>query len=388
MIGFIGIGKLGSPASDFFEEAGHVVKRADVGDSIEDCVKDCEFVFVAVPTPHDPLYDGKYICSDLEPKDFSYDIVKDVIIKANEVMNKKQCLVLISTVLPGTVRREIAPLVTRTNLLYNPYLIAMGTVKADMAKPEMIMIGGDPELATALQIMYMNMPVNCNRYIKGTYEEIESTKIFYNTFITMKITMCNMIQDVAMKLGNMNVDVVTQALAESTDRIMSPKYMKAGMGDGGSCHPRDNIALRCGEAMAIGSSFHESVQKALASMESGLTGFDEVEIDGMPGEDDLVLRDGILVGQNPDAQMAIDKALTRELAIQSPDRMRVIGHAMRFGFSDDELHSITRFDPWFLARIREIIEMETVIKAEGLPRDEQGIRRVKMMGFTDGRLAI
>ena len=54
IIGFIGIGKLGSPASDFFEEAGHVVKRADVGDSIEDCVKDCEFVFVAVPTPHDP----------------------------------------------------------------------------------------------------------------------------------------------------------------------------------------------------------------------------------------------------------------------------------------------------------------------------------------------
>ncbi|MBL6638568.1 MAG: carbamoyl-phosphate synthase large subunit [Planktomarina sp.] len=143
-----------------------------------------------------------------------------------------------------------------------------------------------------------------------------------------------------------------------------------------------------GEAMAIGRSFHESVQKALASMETGLTGFDEVEIDGMPGADDLVLRDGILVGQNPEAQMAIDKALTRELAIQSPDRMRVIGHAMRFGFSDDELHSITRFDPWFLARIREIIEMETVIKAEGLPSDEKGLRRIKMMGFTDGRLAI
>ena len=143
-----------------------------------------------------------------------------------------------------------------------------------------------------------------------------------------------------------------------------------------------------GEAMAIGRSFHESVQKALASMETGLTGFDEVEIDGMPGADDLVLRDGILVGQNPEAQMAIDKALTRELAIQSPDRMRVIGHAMRFGFSDDELHSITRFDPWYLARIREIIEMETVIKAEGLPNDEKGLRRIKMMGFTDGRLAI
>ena len=271
MIGFIGIGKLGSPASDFFEEAGHVVKRADVGDSIEDCVKDCEFVFVAVPTPHDPLYDGKYICSDLEPKDFSYDIVKDVIIKANSVMNKDQCLVLISTVLPGTISREIAPLVTRTNLLYNPYLIAMGTVKADMANPEMIMIGGDPELATALQIMYMNMPVNCNRYIKGTYEEIESTKIFYNTFITMKITMCNMIQDVAMKLGNMNVDVVTQALAESTDRIMSPKYMKAGMGDGGSCHPRDNIALRwLAEELDLGYDLFGSIIHAREQQASNM----------------------------------------------------------------------------------------------------------------------
>ena len=143
-----------------------------------------------------------------------------------------------------------------------------------------------------------------------------------------------------------------------------------------------------GEAMAIGRSFHESVQKALASMETGLTGFDEVDIDGMPSQDQMVLRDGILIGQTPDIQTVIDKALTRELAIQSPDRMRVTGHAMRFGFSDNEIYEITRFDPWFLARIREIIETETIIKANGLPEDELGIRRLKMMGFSDGRLAI
>ena len=143
-----------------------------------------------------------------------------------------------------------------------------------------------------------------------------------------------------------------------------------------------------GEAMAIGRSFHESVQKALASMETGLTGFDEIDIDGMPTQDQMVLRDGILIGQTPDIQAVIDKALTRELAIQSPDRMRVTGHAMRFGFSDNEIHEITSFDPWFLARIREIIETETIIKANGLPEDELGIRRLKMMGFSDGRLAI
>ena len=143
-----------------------------------------------------------------------------------------------------------------------------------------------------------------------------------------------------------------------------------------------------GEAMAIGRSFHESVQKALASMETGLTGFDEVDIDGMPSDDQLVLRDGILVGKTLEIQTVVDKALTRELAIQSPDRMRVIAHSMRYGFSDDEINDITHFDPWFLARIREIIEAETIVKANGLPEDELGIRRLKMMGFTDGRLAI
>ena len=143
-----------------------------------------------------------------------------------------------------------------------------------------------------------------------------------------------------------------------------------------------------GEAMAIGRSFHESVQKALASMETGLTGFDEVDIDGMPSDDQLVLRDGILVGKTLEIQTVVDKALTRELAIQSPDRMRVIAHSMRYGFSDDEINDITRFDPWFLARIREIIDAETIVKANGLPEDELGIRRLKMMGFTDGRLAI
>tara|TARA_B110000285_G_scaffold132138_1_gene148342 strand:- start:1423 stop:4734 length:3312 start_codon:yes stop_codon:yes gene_type:complete len=143
-----------------------------------------------------------------------------------------------------------------------------------------------------------------------------------------------------------------------------------------------------GEAMAIGRSFHESVQKALASMETGLTGFDEVDIDGMPSDDQMVLRDGILFGKTLEIQTVVDKALTRELAIQSPDRMRVIAHSMRYGFSDDEINDITRFDPWFLARIREIIDAETIVKANGLPEDELGIRRLKMMGFTDGRLAI
>ncbi len=121
-----------------------------------------------------------------------------------------------------------------------------------------------------------------------------------------------------------------------------------------------------GEAMAIGRTFHESMQKALASMETGLTGFDEIDIPGAP-------------------QMAAVKAA---LSKQTPDRVRVIAQAMRHGLSDDDIHAVTAFDPWFLARIREIIDVEEQVRRDGLPVTEAGLRRLKMMGFTDARLGI
>lgn len=127
-----------------------------------------------------------------------------------------------------------------------------------------------------------------------------------------------------------------------------------------------------GEAMAIGRSFHESVQKALCSLETGLTGFDEIEIEG--------------VGDNPggpDAKAAIVKALSA----QTPDRLRLAAQAMRHGLTDDEIHAVTKYDPWFLARIREIVEEEARLLRDGLPREPHALRRLKMMGFSDGRLA-
>ena len=165
-------------------------------------------------------------------------------------MGKTQTLVLISTVLPGTIRKQFEPIVTNTKLLYNPYLIAMGTVADDMINPEMIMIGTKKGVyetahkAQHLESFYNQVCDNFPRIEFGTWEEVEAMKIFYNTFISNKIALVNMIQDVAHKLGHMDVDKVTQALAKSTQRIVSPAYMKAGMGDGGACHPRDNIALR------------------------------------------------------------------------------------------------------------------------------------------------
>ncbi|MFV0334301.1 MAG: carbamoyl-phosphate synthase large subunit, partial [Tropicimonas sp.] len=149
-----------------------------------------------------------------------------------------------------------------------------------------------------------------------------------------------------------------------------------------------------GEAMAIGRTIHESLQKALASMETGLTGFDEVAIEGLPGAENITLAESddpvipqILKGRTETDQMSIDKAVTRALALKTPDRLRVIAHAMRFGFSDEEIFEITAFDPWFLARIREIIGAEARLRKEGLPLDEAGLRALKTMGFSDARLA-
>ena len=257
-IGFIGIGKLGLPCAEVIAEKGNDVTGYDVANvksdkvtvcsSIKEAVKDRNIVFIAVPTPHHPDYDGKAPTAHLEPKDFGYDIVIDCIREANMHMNKDQLLVLISTVLPGTVRREFAPLVTNTRFVYNPYLIAMGTVAWDMVNPEMIMIGTDDGSTTGdakeLVDFYKTIMENDPRYEIGTWDECECIKVFYNTFISAKIGLVNMIQDVAEKQGHINVDVVTNALAKSDQRIMGPSYMKEGMGDGGACHPRDNIALR------------------------------------------------------------------------------------------------------------------------------------------------
>ncbi len=278
-IGFIGLGKLGMPCAEAIAKKGFHVAGYDIAhkssdhveirDSIEDLVRDRDIVFVATPTPHEDGYDGRTPTSHLPVKDFNYEAVIKVLTKCNQYMNKDQTLVLISTVLPGTVRREFAPLMTNTKLLYNPYLIAMGTVADDMINPEMIMIGTQKGVyktaykAQQLESFYQQCCDNMPRIEIGTWEEVESMKIFYNTFISNKIALVNMIQDVAHKLGNMNVDKVTQALAKSTKRIVSPAYMKAGMGDGGACHPRDNIALRwLAKDLDLGYDMFESIMTA------------------------------------------------------------------------------------------------------------------------------
>ena len=257
-IGFIGIGKLGLDCAEVMAEK-HEVRGYDVAPRTSDTVKVCDiaelvsesdWIFIAVPTPHSEGYDGSIPSSHMEPKDFGHDAVIDAINKVNQYANGvSKKVVLISTVLPGTTRRKFITLLDPVHqFLYNPYLIAMGSVKWDMANPEMVIIGTEDGSLTGvageLIDLYKTIMNNDPRYEVGTWDECESIKIFYNTFISAKVGLVNMIQDFALRIGHINVDVVTNALARSTMRIMGPKYMTAGMGDAGACHPRDNIALR------------------------------------------------------------------------------------------------------------------------------------------------
>jgi UDPglucose 6-dehydrogenase len=286
-IGFIGIGKLGLDCAEVMAEQ-HEVRGFDIYPrtsnsvkvcGIEEVVNESEWIFIAVPTPHADGYDGSVPSSHMCPMDFGHDAVIDAINNVNKYATTPKKVVLISTVLPGTTRRHFVPLLDKKHqFLYNPYLIAMGSVKWDMVNPEMIMIGTEDGawngVASELKQLYDTVMQNNPRYEIGTWDECEAIKIFYNTFISTKVGLANMIQDFAMKIGNINVDVVTNALARSTMRIMGPKYMTAGMGDAGACHPRDNIALRwLAQEYDIGYDLFDTVMLARERQAENLAKF-------------------------------------------------------------------------------------------------------------------
>ena len=275
-VGFIGIGKLGLDCAEVMAEK-HEVRGYDIVPRSSNTVRVCdiaelvtesEWIFIAVPTPHTEGYDGSVPSSHMPPRDFGHEAVIDAINQINTHAKSSKKIVLISTVLPGTTRRKfITQLDPVHQFLYNPYLIAMGSVKWDMSNPEMVIIGTEDGSLTGvageLIALYKTIMNNDPRYEVGTWDECEAIKIFYNTFISAKVGLVNMIQDFAMKIGNINVDVVTNALARSTMRIMGPKYMTAGMGDAGACHPRDNIALRwLAEEYEIGYDLFDTVMHA------------------------------------------------------------------------------------------------------------------------------
>ena len=276
----IGLGKLGLPVAEVMAEK-HFVKGYDIDTTIKnDKIKICqslynacvdsEIIFIAVPTPHDPAYGGEAPSSELPTKDFDYQYLKDTLKSLVDIAPKDAMIVNISTVLPGTLRPMITELGIGDRFVYNPYLIAMGTVTEDFLAPDIMMLGFQswphPDYKTkADKLIEFYKTVQTKREphtTLGTWEEAECIKIFHNTYISAKVGIANMIQDVTMKIGHSNPSVVAESLRHA-DRIVSEKYMEPGMGDGGPCHPRDNIALSwLAEKIDLGYDLFKSIMQA------------------------------------------------------------------------------------------------------------------------------
>ncbi len=246
-IGFIGLGKLGLPIAEAIAKRGFTVLGYDIekpntslplANSIAEVVQKSDLVFCAVQTPHNPEFEGdKPLPSERSDFDYSY-LIKVI----NEVtaIDKKTNLVVISTCLPGTYKTKLKPILNdNINYIYNPFFIAMGTEVADFVNPELVLIGGGD--AAILKFFYAKFHGRDRTFVTDI-TTAEGIKVFYNTFITTKTVLGNMYGEYSHKLG-MNVDHIYEALSKSTDRIISQKYLKSGMADGGGCHPRDNIAL-------------------------------------------------------------------------------------------------------------------------------------------------
>lgn len=252
----IGLGKLGKPVAEAMAQQHTVsgydtrLDRRPLGvtehSSLWSAVQDSAIVFVAVPTPHDARYGGETPTSHLPKQDFSYEALDHTIPKIVEYADPNATIVVISTVLPGTLRPRSQLWGCADRLVYNPYLIAMGTVTDDFLQPDLCMIGtaegGESAHTQRLVEFYRTQWQREPHITCGTWEECESIKIFHNTYITAKIQIANMIQDITQRIGHSNPTRIAEALRHA-ERIVSDRYMEPGMGDGGACHPRDNIAL-------------------------------------------------------------------------------------------------------------------------------------------------
>ena len=279
-IGFIGLGKLGlpcaaamsvkldqpifgydvNPAIKGYIESKKVpyvedqiesyLKQATVTfeNSISDVILKSETVFLAIQTPHEEKFEGITPVPD-EKQDFDYSYliecnrqIKEVLIKNPD---KKINIVIISTVLPGTTRKHILPIYEdikdRVAVYYNPYFIAMGTTIQDFLYPEFVLVGKeDSQDPGPIWGIYNGLTKSPIKFV--AYESAELAKVSYNTFIGMKIIFANALTEITEKLGG-DAGEVVDVLSLGNKRIISSAYMKPGMGDGGGCHPRDQIAM-------------------------------------------------------------------------------------------------------------------------------------------------
>lgn len=276
-VGFLGLGKLGLPCALAIASKGHEVFGYDTNPDvkkyleektipyreegvvelmenntinitgIDDVVYESDYIFVPIQTPHEYKYEG---CTRIpeEREDFNYEWLKTGITELSEAIARQEedkIVIIISTVLPGTIEREIKPLIKdnpKFKLCYNPFFIAMGTTVQDFLNPEFVLFGTDENDGITELVKYLYETIHDKPFYKTDIINAELIKVAYNTYIGMKIVYANTLMEICHKNGG-DVDQVIGGIKLATDRIISPKYLSGGMGDGGGCHPRDNIAM-------------------------------------------------------------------------------------------------------------------------------------------------
>ena len=314
-IGFMGLGKLGLPVALAVESKGHTVFGYDISQKtinnikqkkidykeiwvddylpnskleivdVPNLVKNSEIIFVPIQTPHDPKYEGVTRIPD-ERADFDYSYLKEgikVLSLEIEKQKKNTVVIIISTVLPGTIRKEIKPLLgCFTKLCYNPFFIAMGSTMRDFLNPEFVLFGIDDQYALNLGKKFYRTITNVKLF-DTTIENAELIKVSYNTMISTKIAFVNNLMELCHKLPNTNIDEVTNAIKLANKRLISTAYLDGGMGDGGGCHPRDNIAMSyLSSKFNLSHNWFENIMKQRENQTEWLAELIIKESKGMP----------------------------------------------------------------------------------------------------------
>jgi UDPglucose 6-dehydrogenase len=278
-IGMMGLGKLGLPVALAIESKGHTVYGYDIRDepfeylhkgaipyqeegletllktnniigcsTVQSMVGACDIIFVPIQTPHEPQFEGTTPLGDTRA-DFNYDYLlaglKELADMALE-LRIKVVVAVISTCLPGTFEERIRPILNSyVSYVYTPQFIAMGTVLEDYLHPEFNLIGVEQShegkrAADLLEAFYIDL--NGAPSIRTDITTAEGIKVSYNSWITAKTVLANAWGELSDRMG-MDFDAIKMSWDLSTKRLVSTRYTDAGMGDGGGCHPRDNIAM-------------------------------------------------------------------------------------------------------------------------------------------------
>jgi UDPglucose 6-dehydrogenase len=310
-VGWVGLGKLGLPCALALERygsndvvgfdpdprvaailAGEVQPRNDE-EGMADLLRDThlklqpsvadvvaladDVVFVSVQTPHGAEYGGEQPMPE-RTANFDYTHLVhavDTICVAALDRDRPLTIAVVSTVLPGTMREHLlANLPENVSLMYNPFFIAMGTTVHDFLHPEFVLLGSEP--GTNLEPMvdlYADLLGGEVPVRLVSIETAELTKVAYNTFISLKIVFANTLMEICTVTGA-DVDDVVNTLGAANRRIISPAYLRGGMGDGGACHPRDNIAMSwLAQAARLSADPFEFVTRAREAQSGWLATF-------------------------------------------------------------------------------------------------------------------